>query len=167
MEGEAHGDGSFLVSVRESPLPHKTGLLAGMCLQGFAYLFAGGFLIYMFSEPFINAVVEVGEGVGINPGLGSLLLYFRVAEGVGDSFHLECLLIPLPVVCAPTRTGVLAFFLAPIASEAPEILESVTLSMRGKTQNINIALSNLIGGTISKTTLLLGVRKKVYLLLPC
>jgi len=51
----------------------------------------------------------------------------------------------------------LAFFFAPIASEAPEILESISLSRKGKLQNINIAFSNLIGGTISKTTLLLGV----------
>jgi Ca2+/Na+ antiporter len=33
----------------------------------------------------------------------------------------------------------LAFFLAPLASEAPEILESFTLSRKGRTQNINIA----------------------------
>jgi len=51
----------------------------------------------------------------------------------------------------------LAFFFAPVASEAPEILESISLSRKGKTQNINIAFSNLIGGTISKTTLLLGI----------
>jgi Ca2+/Na+ antiporter len=51
----------------------------------------------------------------------------------------------------------LAFFLAPIASEMPEILESISLSRKGNTQNINIAYSNLIGGTITKTTLLLGV----------
>lgn len=51
----------------------------------------------------------------------------------------------------------LAFFFAPIASEAPEILESISLSRKGKLQNINIAFSNLIGGTISKTTLLMGV----------
>jgi len=51
----------------------------------------------------------------------------------------------------------LAFFLAPIASEMPEILESVSLSRKGNTQNINIAFSNLIGGTMSKTTLLCGI----------
>lgn len=51
----------------------------------------------------------------------------------------------------------LAFFLAPIASEMPEILESVSLSRKGNTQNINIAFSNLIGGTITKTTLLCGI----------
>eukprot|EP01113_Clastostelium_recurvatum_P020464 TRINITY_DN2423_c0_g1_i3.p1 TRINITY_DN2423_c0_g1~~TRINITY_DN2423_c0_g1_i3.p1 ORF type:complete len:352 (+),score=93.62 TRINITY_DN2423_c0_g1_i3:30-1085(+) len=51
----------------------------------------------------------------------------------------------------------LAFFLAPIASEMPEILESVSLSRKGSSQNINIAYSNLVGGTITKTTLLTGI----------
>lgn len=51
----------------------------------------------------------------------------------------------------------LAFFLAPIASEMPEILESVSLSIKGNTTNLNIAVSNLIGGTITKTTLLMGI----------
>eukprot|EP01132_Coremiostelium_polycephalum_P001920 gene1920-2355_t len=51
----------------------------------------------------------------------------------------------------------LAFFLAPIASEMPEILESISLSRKGSSQNINIAFSNLIGGTITKTTLLMGI----------
>jgi len=51
----------------------------------------------------------------------------------------------------------LAFFLAPIASEMPEILESISLARKGNSQNINIAFSNLIGGTITKTTLLCGV----------
>jgi len=51
----------------------------------------------------------------------------------------------------------LAFFLAPIASEMPEILESISLSRKGNMQNINIAFSNLIGGTITKTTLLCGI----------
>jgi Ca2+/Na+ antiporter len=51
----------------------------------------------------------------------------------------------------------LAFFLAPVASEMPEILESVSLSRRGRTVSINIAFSNLVGGTITKTTLLCSV----------
>lgn len=51
----------------------------------------------------------------------------------------------------------LAFFLAPVASEMPEILESVSLARKGNTQNINIAVSNLVGGTITKTTLLCGI----------
>lgn len=88
--------------------------------HGIAYLTVGGALIYMFSEPFINAVVQAGHLMEINP-------------------------------------IVLAFFFAPIASEAPEILESISLSRKGKIQNINIAFSNLVGGTISKTTLLCGI----------
>jgi len=51
----------------------------------------------------------------------------------------------------------LAFFLAPVASEAPEILESISLSRKGNSQSINIAYSNLVGGTITKTTLLCGI----------
>eukprot|EP01114_Cavostelium_apophysatum_P015371 TRINITY_DN4164_c0_g1_i1.p1 TRINITY_DN4164_c0_g1~~TRINITY_DN4164_c0_g1_i1.p1 ORF type:complete len:358 (+),score=67.00 TRINITY_DN4164_c0_g1_i1:116-1189(+) len=51
----------------------------------------------------------------------------------------------------------LAFFLAPIASEAPEILEGIALSRKGNPQSINIAFSNLIGGTVTKTTLLCGI----------
>jgi len=51
----------------------------------------------------------------------------------------------------------LAFFLAPIASEMPEILESISLSRKGNSQNINIAFSNLVGGTVAKTTLLCGI----------
>jgi cation:H+ antiporter len=51
----------------------------------------------------------------------------------------------------------LAFFLAPIASEMPEILESISLARKGNSQNINIAMSNLVGGTMSKTTLLCGI----------
>jgi len=51
----------------------------------------------------------------------------------------------------------LAFFLAPVASEAPEILESISLSRKGHIQAINIAYSNLVGGTITKTTLLCGI----------
>eukprot|EP01089_Gocevia_fonbrunei_P006467 TRINITY_DN1715_c0_g1_i1.p1 TRINITY_DN1715_c0_g1~~TRINITY_DN1715_c0_g1_i1.p1 ORF type:complete len:344 (-),score=65.74 TRINITY_DN1715_c0_g1_i1:175-1206(-) len=51
----------------------------------------------------------------------------------------------------------LAFFLAPLASEAPEILESISLSRKGNSQNINIAVSNLVGGTITKTTILCGI----------
>ena len=51
----------------------------------------------------------------------------------------------------------LAFFLAPVASEMPEILESISLSRKGNMQNINIAFSNMVGGTITKTTLLCSV----------
>merc|ERR1712137_145138 len=53
--------------------------------------------------------------------------------------------------------ALLAFFLAPVASEAPEILESISLSRKGNVQNINITISNMVGGTITKTTLLCGI----------
>jgi len=88
--------------------------------KGILYLVTGGFLIIVFSSPFINSVVEAAALLEVNPLL-------------------------------------LAFFLAPIASEAPEILESISLSRKGNSQSINIAYSNLIGGTITKTTLLCGV----------
>ena len=39
----------------------------------------------------------------------------------------------------------------------PEILEAVSLSRRGHVQAINVAFSNLIGGTITKTTLMVGL----------
>jgi len=39
----------------------------------------------------------------------------------------------------------------------PEILESISLSRKGHRQSINVAVSNLMGGTITKTTLLCGI----------
>ena len=51
----------------------------------------------------------------------------------------------------------LAFLLAPVASEAPEILESITLARKGTVGAVNVAYSNLIGGTVTKTTLLTGL----------
>lgn len=54
-------------------------------------------------------------------------------------------------------SALFAFTLAPIASEAPEVMEAISLARKGKSQGINIAFSNLVGGTISKTTLLLGI----------
>ncbi|KAL9658628.1 hypothetical protein ABK040_006164 [Willaertia magna] len=82
--------------------------------------------------------------------LGGILIYF-----FSDPF------IQSVVFIGKERMGIsplsLAFFFAPIASEAPEILESISLSRKGKLQNINIAFSNLVGGTLSKTTLLTGI----------
>jgi len=88
--------------------------------KGISYLVLGGALIIIFSEPFIEAVVEISEVARVNPIL-------------------------------------LAFFFAPIASEMPEILESISLSRKGHRQSINVAVSNLVGGTITKTTLLCGI----------
>lgn len=69
--------------------------------------------------------------------------FIRVVASVGHASDMSTLVI--------------SFFCAPVASEAPEILEALSLSRKGKLQNINIAVSNLVGGTISKTTLLLGI----------
>jgi len=88
--------------------------------KGIAYLVVGGGLILIFSEPFIEAVVDIANLLQVNPIL-------------------------------------LAFFLAPVASEMPEILESISLSRKGHRQSINVAVSNLMGGTITKTTLLCGI----------
>lgn len=88
--------------------------------KGILYLCVGGIMIFIFSSPFIKAVVVGAYSMNVSPTL-------------------------------------LAFFLAPIASEAPEILESISLSRKGNSQNINIAFSNLVGGTITKTTLLCGI----------
>lgn len=88
--------------------------------KGISFLAVGGILIFVFSEPFINAVSSLAVTMDVNPTL-------------------------------------LAFFLAPVASEMPEILESISLSRKGNLTNINIAFSNLIGGTITKTTLLMGI----------
>jgi Ca2+/Na+ antiporter len=88
--------------------------------KGISYLVCGAVLIFIFSEPFIEAVVDLARLAKVN----SILL---------------------------------AFFLAPIASEMPEILESISLSRKGHKQSINVAVSNLMGGTITKTTLLTGI----------
>eukprot|EP00762_Andalucia_godoyi_P004645 ANDGO_03603.mRNA.1 sodium/calcium exchanger protein len=79
---------------------------------------------------------------------GSLIWFFsepfiKTVTAVGHASHVSTL--------------VLSFFCAPIASEAPEILEALSLSRKGKTTSINVAVSNLVGGTISKTTLLLAI----------
>jgi cation:H+ antiporter len=89
-------------------------------LKGVIYLCVGGVMIFLFSNPFIHAVVLSASAMQVSPTL-------------------------------------LAFFLAPIASEAPEILESISLSRKGNPQSINVAFSNLVGGTLSKTTLLCAI----------
>ena len=52
---------------------------------------------------------------------------------------------------------VVAFFVAPLASEAPEILGAVAMSRKGSTKMVGIALSNLVGGTVAKVSILLGI----------
>lgn len=88
--------------------------------KGILFLLVGGILIWLFSEPFISVVSQIGADSGISP-------------------------------------LVIAFFCGPIASEAPEILEALSLARKGKSQNINIGISNLVGGTMSKTTLLVSL----------
>lgn len=92
--------------------------------------------------------VEVSKGVGYLL-LGGLLIIMFSSVFINSVVEAAAVLQVNPIL--------LAFFLAPIASEAPEILESISLSRKGSSQNINIAYSNLIGGTITKTTLLCGV----------
>ncbi|KAL9650472.1 hypothetical protein ABK040_004694 [Willaertia magna] len=81
--------------------------------------------------------------------IGGALLYF-----VSDPFIHK---VNWLATIFQINNFILAFFLAPIASEAPEILEAITLSRKGKVKNINIAFSNLVGGTLVKTTLLIGI----------
>eukprot|EP00761_Pharyngomonas_kirbyi_P002984 gb/GECH01002988.1/.p1 GENE.gb/GECH01002988.1/~~gb/GECH01002988.1/.p1 ORF type:complete len:344 (+),score=67.67 gb/GECH01002988.1/:1-1032(+) len=80
---------------------------------------------------------------------GGVLIYFFSEPFINSVVSFGRLLNINPIV--------LAFFCAPVASEAPEILEAISLARKGKNQNINIAFSNLVGGTISKTTLLCGL----------
>jgi len=108
-------------------------------------------------EKDIEAGIEVEEDeedVPVYKGIGYLAVGGTLIFGFSKPF-IVC------VVDAASSLNVnpilLAFFLAPIASEMPEILESVSLARKGNSQNINIAMSNLIGGTMSKTTLLCGI----------
>jgi len=97
---------------------------------------------------------EESENVSVRKGVlylvtGGLLIVIFSSPFINAVVKTASLLKVNPIL--------LAFFLAPIASEAPEILESISLSRKGKAQSINIAYSNLIGGTITKTTLLCGI----------
>jgi len=81
--------------------------------------------------------------------IGGFLIFFFSKPFIQSVEYMAEILQVTPIL--------MAFFLAPVASEAPEILESISLSRKGSTQNINIAYSNLVGGTITKTTLLMGI----------
>jgi len=81
--------------------------------------------------------------------LGGLLIVLCSSPFINSVVEVASLMEVNPIL--------LAFFLAPVASEAPEILESISLSRKGNAQSINIAYSNLVGGTITKTTLLCGI----------
>jgi cation:H+ antiporter len=97
---------------------------------------------------------EHHEDVSVRKGItylvvGGLLIFIFSSPFINTVVSVASILEVNPIL--------LAFFLAPIASEAPEILESISLSRKGHSQGINIAFSNLIGGTISKTSLLCGI----------
>jgi len=102
--------------------------------------------------------VEAGsaseEEVSVTKGIGYLLLGGTLIFVFSEPFISSVVEI---ATIAQVNSILLAFFLAPIASEMPEILESISLSRKGNLQNINIAVSNLMGGTITKTTLLCGI----------
>lgn len=113
-------------------------------IKGVGYLLVGGVLIFLCSSPFITAVVEASA---ILKGEAASISNFLVLS-------IHCFFFFKKKKVSPT---LLAFFLAPIASEMPEILEAVSLSRKGHVQAINVAYSNLIGGTITKTTLMCGI----------
>jgi Ca2+/Na+ antiporter len=92
--------------------------------------------------------VPVGKGIAYL-AIGGILIFASSSPFINAVVEAAAHLNVTPIL--------LAFFLAPIASEAPEILESISLSRKGNSQSINIAYSNLIGGTITKTTLLCGI----------
>jgi len=101
-----------------------------------------------------GGIEEEEEEVSISKGVaflvvGGLLIFICSSPFINSVVSFASHLDVNPIL--------LAFFLAPIASEAPEILESISLSRKGNAQSINIAFSNLVGGTVTKTTLLSGI----------
>jgi len=97
---------------------------------------------------------EEEEGAGILYGVGYLVVGGGLILGFSGIFINSVVEVASILQVNPI---LLAFFLAPVASEAPEILESISLSRKGNSQNINIAFSNLVGGTVTKTTLLVAI----------
>lgn len=95
-----------------------------------------------------HANASVLKGVGFLV-VGGGLIFLCSSPFIAAVVHASELLKVSP--------SLLAFFLAPVASEMPEILEAISLSRRGHVQTINVAYSNLIGGTITKTTLMVGL----------
>lgn len=95
-----------------------------------------------------HANASVGKGVGYLL-VGGGLIFLCSSPFITAVVEASSLLKVSPTL--------LAFFLAPVASEMPEILEAISLSRRGHVQAINIAYSNLVGGTITKTTLMTGI----------
>jgi len=105
----------------------------------------------------LESQIEESEDEGEVPVHKGIL--YLVAGGILISVFSRPFIFSVVQAASSLKVNpiLLAFFLAPIASEMPEILESVSLSRKGNSQNINIAFSNLIGGTITKTTLLCGI----------
>jgi len=99
-------------------------------------------------------IEEEAEDVPVSKGIGYLVVGGTLIVLCSSPF-INCVVSFASYL--KVNPILLAFFLAPIASEAPEILESISLSRKGNQQSINIAFSNLIGGTITKTTLLSGI----------
>jgi len=146
-------------------------ITASIALTGFTLIcgFAGVifYLWFVFSsiqnpteeskehdEELGDDIEEMEEEVSVSKGVmflvtGGLLIVLFSSPFINAVVEAAALMKVNPIL--------LAFFLAPIASEAPEILESISLSRKGNAQSINIAYSNLIGGTITKTTLLCGI----------
>jgi len=139
-----------------------------MALGVLAVLFYAGFITYSLSNKLPDipekehdleggmdgADHEEEEDVPVYKGI-----LYLVAGGLLISIFSRPFIFTVVQAASALKVNpiLLAFFLAPIASEMPEILESVSLARKGNSQNINIAFSNLIGGTITKTTLLCGI----------
>jgi len=132
-----------------------------LLLGAFGAIYYLGFLIYSLTanqgiSDKTDEDLEQGttEEVPVKKGvmyliLGGVLIFIFSKPFITSVVNIAAKLKVNPML--------LAFFLAPIASEMPEILESISLSRKGSAQNINIAFSNLVGGTITKTTLLCGI----------
>eukprot|EP01129_Flabellula_baltica_P014156 TRINITY_DN671_c0_g2_i1.p1 TRINITY_DN671_c0_g2~~TRINITY_DN671_c0_g2_i1.p1 ORF type:complete len:342 (+),score=76.06 TRINITY_DN671_c0_g2_i1:68-1093(+) len=170
---EGHFSLQYAVKVQSLILLVSCLLPLSMTITGYNYVTFGlgvlsylGFIVYELTKKTDNEEVEDEEGGHVKSdsssgeeqplwkGVGYLILGGGLILAFSDNFIDS-------VVDNASNWNVnpilLAFFLAPIASEMPEVLESISLSRKGKVQTTNIAFSNLIGGTISKTTLLCGI----------
>eukprot|EP00301_Raphidiophrys_heterophryoidea_P013254 c20623_g1_i1.p1 GENE.c20623_g1_i1~~c20623_g1_i1.p1 ORF type:complete len:397 (-),score=106.57 c20623_g1_i1:229-1383(-) len=55
------------------------------------------------------------------------------------------------------RTLLLAFFITPLVTATPELLDCFSLSLHGKREVLNTTLANMITSVICKTTLIVGI----------
>jgi len=156
----------------------KQAILLGVSLvvpllvlfTGFKYISGlcgiGGYMLFILYTLLNRNSSKNDQKINIEEGIEEMItepvwkgiLYLTIGGAIiyifSEPFINSVVKIGLHIQINPIA---LAFFFAPIASEAPEIFESISLSRKGKTQNINISFSNLICGTISKTTLLMGI----------